>query len=295
MSTNLHALSIDVEDFTSAAVLFACGRIVPPSCDVVPLTERMLALFGEYGAKATCFILGEVAEAYPALVRRIAAEGHELGVHGWHHHRIFQLDTVSCRSSLERAKKLLEDLSGRPVCGYRAVAMSITRSTWWAYDVLADLGFSYSSSIYPFRGKHYGVAGARLGPQQVATRNGSSVLEIPLSVVRVGPLCLPALGGGYLRHFPIAYSRIALRAIEKEGRRAVVYLHPYELDSTASFDSFPIPLSVKERQAVKRFVRGQYRNRHQTEAKVRWLLERARFASLGEAYGAELEQLAGAP
>jgi polysaccharide deacetylase family protein (PEP-CTERM system associated) len=285
-----HALSIDVEDFSNSAVLLACGRVVPPTHDVVRLTERMLGLFAETGTHATCFLLGEVAEAYPDLVRRIVAGGHELGVHGWHHHRIFQLERAADRQSLERSKALMEDLSGKQVRGYRAVAMSITRASWWAYDVLAELGFIYSSSIYPFRGRRYGVPDAPVGSHTVRTSSGATLLEIPLSVVRLGPLRLPALGGGYLRHLPLAYSRLALWALEREGRPAVVYLHPYELDDDAHPDSFPLSLTDAEQVAVRRFMRGQIRNRRHTEAKIRGLLAAAPFTSIQEAFGIEIDR-----
>lgn len=280
MSQLVHAFSLDVEDFANGAVLLACGRVVPPTENVVHLTERMLAILADCSVKATCFLLGDVAEAFPPLVRRIADQGHEIGVHGWHHHRVFQLERDAYRSSLERAKKLLEDISGKVVRGYRAVAMSITRKTWWAYDVVAELGFSYSSSIYPFRGLRYGVPSAPVGPHYVTTAVGASVLEIPLSVITIGPLRLPALGGGYIRHFPFAYTRFALSKLEREGRPGVVYLHPYELDVDAKLDRFPIPVNRGEAKRIAQFARGQYRGREHTERKVRALLQRAAFAPL---------------
>ncbi|MBN1859385.1 DUF3473 domain-containing protein, partial [Candidatus Bipolaricaulota bacterium] len=228
-------------------------------------------------------------EAFPSLVRRVADEGHEIGVHGWHHHRVFQLDRAEFRESLERAKKLMEDISGRAVRGYRAVAMSITRQTWWAYDVVAELGFSYSSSIYPFRGLRYGVPGAPVGPHHITTSSGARLLEIPLSVIRVGPLRLPALGGGYIRHPPLAYSRFALSTLEREGRSGVVYLHPYELDVEAKLDRFPIPLLEGEAKRIARFARGQYRGREHTERKLRALLRRAAFAPLEAVFARAME------
>ncbi|MGV8042539.1 MAG: DUF3473 domain-containing protein [Thermoanaerobaculaceae bacterium] len=248
----------------------------------------MLDLFAEHGARATCFVLGDVAEAFPGLIRRIVAAGHELGVHGWHHHRIFQLDRSMFGESLRRAKGLLEELSGRPVLGYRAVAMSITRETWWAYDVISELGFLYSSSIYPFRGSRYGVPGAPLGPHRVRTAAGAELLEIPLSVAQLGPLRLPVLGGGYLRHFPFLVNRWALRALEREGRRAVVYLHPYELEVGEGAVALSAPLPDAERAKVRRFMRGQLRNRQHTQAKVRGLLSMARFSPIEDVFQAEL-------
>ena len=240
----------------------------------------MLELFSEHDAHATCFLLGDVAAAHPDVVRRIASRGHEVGVHGWHHHRVFQLDVDAYRESLKRAKSLLEDLTGASVIGYRAVAMSITRTTRWAYDVLQEVGFRYSSSVYPFRGARYGIPDAPVGPHEVATSQGETLLEIPFSVVRVGSFRLPALGGGTLRHLPLAYSRFAMRSLEREGRRGVLYLHPYELDVGAVNNGFPVRLLECERRAVRRILRGQYRNRHRTEAKLGALLRAWRFSTL---------------
>ena len=285
----VHALSVDVEEFASAAVLLACGRTTRPAEDVVRLTDGLLGILEEYGVRATCFVLGEVAEAYPDLVRRIAAAGHELGVHGWHHHRVFELERSAFKDSLQRARGLIADLSGQAVLGYRAVAMSITRETWWAYEVLDELGFGYSSSVFPFRGRRYGVPDAPLGPHRVRTPAGSRLVEIPLSVVSLGGVRLPSLGGGYLRHLPLVYNRLALRSIERQRRRAVVYIHPYELDDVARTRPFPIPLREGESAKLEAVTRGQWRNRRATESKLRWLLTAASFAPLREAFGSELE------
>ena len=143
MSGLVHALSVDVEDWNNAAVLWVAGRIVPPTDDVVRNTERMLGLFEEHGVKATWFVLGEVAETFPGLVRRLAEGGHELGVHGYHHHRLHELGPTRFRESILRAKATVEGVSGTRTRGYRAVAMSLTRATWWAYDTLFEVGGEY--------------------------------------------------------------------------------------------------------------------------------------------------------
>lgn len=295
MTKMLHALSLDIEDFSSGLLLLACDRIMPPSSDVMRLTQRMLAMFKEHNVRATCFVLGEVAEAFPGLIRDVAAAGHELGVHGWHHHRVFQLQPETYRQSLIRAKALLEDISGRPVIGYRAVAMSITRATWWAYEILAELGFVYSSSVYPFKGRRYGMNDVSVGPHLIEVPGSRRILEIPLSVIQFGSLRVPVLGGGYLRHLPILFSRFALSRLDRVGQRAVVYLHPYELDTKARLGSFPVPVSDGEMIALRRWARGQFRNRGHTEKKVRALLSHARFAPLAESFEAEIVAMRQAP
>ncbi|MDP2361515.1 MAG: DUF3473 domain-containing protein [bacterium] len=245
----------------------------------------MLGLLEERGVHCTCFVLGEVAEAFPNLVKRIHEQGHELGVHGWHHHRVFEQERTVYGESLRRARALLQDLSGQEVLGYRAVAMSITKATWWAYDAISQAGFRYSSSIYPFRGTRYGVPEASPGAHRVTVGSGGELLEIPLSVVQLGPLRLPALGGGYFRHLPYAYSRWALARLEREQRPAVIYLHPYELDSQFSFWCMPIDLSRAEEHAIRRVFRSQLRNREQTEGKLGKLLAEARCSTIHQVFG----------
>lgn len=279
----LNALTIDVEDMPACLLLRACGRVAPPTESVVPLTERLLSLAEEYGHRATCFVLGEVAERYPGLVRRIHSGGHELGVHGWHHHRVFDLERGVYRESLRRAKSLLEDISGAPVAGYRAVEFSIRKDTLYAYEVLAELGFRYSSSVFPIRGRRYGIPSADLVPYRV-TVPGGSLMEVPMTAVNLGPLRLPALGGGYLRHFPLLYSKVALWLLGREGRPAVMYLHPHEVGSALKVERFPIDLREGEAEKIASLGWSYFRNVHRTEGKLRWMFSRHRFGRIDEVH-----------
>lgn len=283
MSGIVHALTVDVEDWNNAVVLHRTGRVVPPQPAVVRNTERMLELFQEHGARATWFVLGEVGDAYPDLVRRLAGAGQEIGVHGYHHHLVFNLTEAAFREGLRRAKDCLEQLSGRAVFGHRAPAFSINDKVPWAMDVLAELGFAYDSSVYPFRGRRYGNAAAPLAAHPLDTRHGR-LLEIPLTVLEWGPLRLPCCGGGYLRHFPLAYTLWGMRGLVRCGRPAVVYLHPYEIDLDYDRHFLDEQLGDADRRGFGRMRWLQYRGRSQTHFKLRSLLRRFRFDDMDEVF-----------
>lgn len=279
MTPRTHALSVDVEDWSNVVLLHRTGRIVPPQPAVVENTKRMLSLFQEHGARATWFVLGEVAERYPELVRELAAADQEIGVHGYQHHFVYALTQAQFRDHVRRAKEVIEQIAGRSVRGYRAAAFSIRKEQAWAFEVLAELGFEYDSSVFPFRGSRYGMPDAPMTPYEIETRHGR-LTEIPLSVMEAGPLRLPCCGGGYLRHLPRAYTNLALKLLARHDRSAVFYLHPYELQTSRDSEFFDQHSSAEE-QAKFRFADFmQYRNRSRTAPKLRWLLKRYRFDTI---------------
>ncbi len=226
----VNALTVDVEDYFHVTALephiprSAWGRW---PVRVEANTRRVLELLGRHGARATFFVLGWVAERFPGLVREIAAAGHEVASHGWDHRRLTGLTPEDFRRDVLRARILLEDVTGMPVRGYRAPSFSITARTRWAHAVLAETGHAYSSSVYPVRHDLYGMPEAPRGPY----RPVSGLVEVPVTTVRIAGLTLPAGGGGFFRLYPYALSRWALRRVNRrEGRPAVFYFHPWELD-----------------------------------------------------------------
>lgn len=281
-----HALSVDVEDWNNLVVLNRTGRVVAPQPAVVRSSERMLDLFLEYGARATWFTLGEVAATYPKLIRRLVDAGQEIAVHGYHHHLVFTLTEAAFRDGLRRAKDSLEQAGGQAVLGYRAPAFSITPKVPWALDVLKELGFVYDSSVFPFRGGRYGDPAAPLTLYHRATRHGL-LAEVPLTVVEWGEWRLPCCGGGYLRHFPLAYTRWAMRAVERRDRPAVFYLHPHEIELDYDSEFLARHLRREERRGFRRVRWLQYRGRARTEGKLRWLLQRYRFDGIARVFGLE--------
>jgi polysaccharide deacetylase family protein (PEP-CTERM system associated) len=177
--------------------------------------------------QATFFTLGWIAERYPQIVRRIVAEGHELASHGYGHERASDLSETAFTADVTRAKKLLEDIAGAPVLGYRAPSFSIGTANLWAFDVLARAGHRYSSSIYPIRHDHYGMPDS----PRFAYRLNNGLLEVPVTTLRLGKRNLPSSGGGYFRLLPYAVSRWMLKRVNREDREsAVFYFHPWEID-----------------------------------------------------------------
>src|SRR5262249_39412898 len=148
-------------------------------------TTKILDLFEEYGVLATFFVLGWVAERCPGLVREIAERGHEVACHGYSHQLIYEQTPALFREETIRAKACLEDQVQRPVLGYRGASYSIVSSSLWALDVLAQLGFSYDSSIFPVHHDRYGMPQSPRWPYRVTTRSGHSIIEFPLSTTTI--------------------------------------------------------------------------------------------------------------
>lgn len=226
-----NAMSIDVEDYFQVSAFAPYIRREDWNgleCRVERNIERILALLAEKNVKATFFTLGWIAERYPQVVKAILAGGHELASHGYGHERASDLSPTAFLDDISRAKKMLEDLGGVPVVGYRAPSFSIGKGNLWAFDVLREAGYRYSSSVYPIAHDHYGMPDSPRFAYPV--REG--LLEIPVTTVRMGSRNLPSSGGGYFRLLPYALSRWMIRRVnETDGEPAVFYFHPWEIDS----------------------------------------------------------------
>ncbi len=226
-----NALSVDVEDwFQVGAFESVINRADWDGLElrVEANTDACLALFDEAGVKGTFFTLGWIAERNPTLIRRIVEEGHELASHGWAHDRVFTMTKDQFRDDLSRARKMLEDVSGSAITGYRAPSFSIDKRTPWAHEALAEAGYAYSSSVAPVKHDHYGWPEApRFAFEPVA---GSKMLELPVTTARFAGRTLAAGGGGFFRLLPYGFSRWAIRQVNAAGEPAVIYFHPWELD-----------------------------------------------------------------
>jgi polysaccharide deacetylase family protein (PEP-CTERM system associated) len=227
-----NAMTIDVEDyFQVSAFAPHIPRESWPSmtCRVERNVERILALLRERDVKATFFTLGWIAERYPQVVRAIVDEGHELASHGYGHLRASDQSAEEFRDDITRSKAVLEDISGQQVLGYRAPSFSIGTGNLWALDMLRNVGYRYSSSIYPIQHDHYGMPDA---PRFAFYPNGEDgLLEVPITTVRMMDRNLPAGGGGYFRFFPYAVSRWFLNKVNRDDRQSgIFYFHPWEID-----------------------------------------------------------------
>jgi polysaccharide deacetylase family protein (PEP-CTERM system associated) len=230
----VNAFTVDVEDYFQVAAL---APAIPRDSwsareyRVEANTERVLSVLAERGVRGTFFVLGWIAERSPALVKRIAAAGHEIASHGYSHELIYTQTQSEFRSETARSKNHLEELTGSPVVGYRAASFSITRESLWALDVLIDLGFKYDSSIFPIRHDRYGIPGASAELGTIAAPSGRTLIEFPMAAADWFGVKLPVSGGGYFRLLPYFLTRAGLRRINSKQRRPFVfYMHPWEVD-----------------------------------------------------------------
>lgn len=257
-----NALTIDVEDYFQVSALaphFAREDWESVPCRVERNVELILGLLDQRGAKATFFILGWVAQRYPHLVRSIAAGGHEVASHGHSHERASAMTPAAFLADIALAKKLLEDICGRAVTGYRAPSFSIGMGNLWAHDTIAEAGYVYSSSVYPVKHDHYGIPDAPRFPYRL----GSGLIEIPVTTLRWMGRNWPAGGGGYFRLLPYAVSRWQIAKVNRDDQRpAIFYFHPWEVD--------PGQPRVAAASAKTRF--RHYVNLHRTEHRLKRLL-----------------------
>ncbi|MDH5593189.1 MAG: DUF3473 domain-containing protein [Gammaproteobacteria bacterium] len=225
-------MTVDVEDYFQVS---AFEKYIDRSdwnnlpCRVENNTGRLLDLFDKHNVKITFFMLGWVAERYPGLIRKIVDSGHELASHGYSHVRVTEQTPQQFREDIIKTKKLLEDISGKEIKGYRAASYSIGASNLWALQELQEAGHLYSSSIYPIKHDLYGMPEA---PRFAFYPHGDSgILEIPVTTVELGNRKFPCGGGGYFRFFPYMLSRWAMRRVNRhDGQSCLFYFHPWEID-----------------------------------------------------------------
>jgi len=230
-----NALSVDVEEYYHAEIfrrgLNGDGHHSFES-RVERSTDRLLELMREHGARATFFVLGEIAERHPALLRRLAAERHEIACHGDRHDNVWGQSPHEFRADIRRAKRSIEDAAGQAVIGYRAPNFSIRRAQQpWAYPTLLEEGFLYDSSVFPIVHDRYGQPDAPRFAHEVWRHTGRGLLEFPISTVRLARMNFPIGGGGYFRLLPLTVTMMGIHHVNaREGRPVMFYLHPWELD-----------------------------------------------------------------
>lgn len=264
-------LTIDVEDYYQVA---AFEKIVDTEqwqsfeSRVEKNTNRILEILDIYRVSATFFVLGWVAEHFPRIVKEIFSNGHQIGCHSYLHRKIYTLTPKEFREDTQKAKIILEDLTGSQIKGYRAPSFSITRKSLWALEILGELGFTYDSSVFPIIHDNYGIPDA---PRFQYEHEAAGLIEYPISTALVAGRKIPISGGGYFRIFPYWFTRYALQTInKKEGQPFVFYLHPWELD----------PEQPRFQNASLRSRFRHYLNLNATEARFKRLLQDFKFGPL---------------
>ena len=267
----LSCLTIDVEDWFH--ILDSDGA---PSIEqwaklesrIVHNVEKMLSMLDNFSVKATFFWLGWAAERHKSLVLKCHNSGHEVASHGYAHILAYKVGPKAFKNDLLKSRKLLEDIIGDQVFGFRTAGFGIKDNTKWAFDVIAEAGFQYDSSIFPSTRGHGGMPNSQLGPHIIETQNGP-LIEVPMSAVEVMGKRLNLFGGGYLRVAPQWLIQWGIKKLHKAGHPLIVYVHPREIDP----DHPRLPLS-----AIRRF--KCYVNLKSTMPKLQWLCQEYKFCTM---------------
>jgi polysaccharide deacetylase family protein (PEP-CTERM system associated) len=267
-----HHFTVDVEEYFQVS---AFDGVVPRSrwetmeSRVAASVDVLLGLCDEAGVRGTFFTLGWIAERHPTVVRTIARAGHEIASHGWDHKRITQIDVAAMRISVRDSKRILEDLTGLPVRGFRAPSFSIVPGREWALDALIEAGYTYDSSLFPIRRAGYGYPGMPRDPYWIK-RAAGRLAELPPATLEVMGARIPAAGGGYFRLLPYGLTHTAIAQCERRGVPGTFYIHPWEVD----------PGQPRIQSTLRTRIR-HYSGIAGTEGRLRRLLRAFRFQSMG--------------
>lgn len=272
----LNAMTVDVEDYFQVSAFDP--YISKDSWSRYPgrveaNTDKILTLFSDYNVKATFFTLGWVAQKYPALIRRIVDDGHDMASHGWDHTRVTQLTQPEFAADIRKSKQILEDTSGQRVTGYRAPSYSFNKDNQWTHPTLVDEGYLYSSSIAPINHPFYGFPGA---PRFAHTRADDTILELPITTTRLIGKNYPCGGGGWFRLYPYGLSRWGLNRVNNnEKEAAIFYFHPWEID--------PQQPRVSCSNPVAKF--RHYQNLAHMEGRLKRLMNDFAWGTIPDAFG----------
>ncbi|CUS31801.1 XrtA system polysaccharide deacetylase [Candidatus Nitrospira nitrificans] len=268
-----HVLSFDVEEHFQVSAFWSDDRRQQwdrLESRVEQNTLRLAELLEHFETKATFFILGWVAERHPGLVKALAKQGHEIASHGYGHELVGSQTENEFRDDVRRSKRILEELTGEVIFGYRAPSFSITDRTPWALPILVEEGYLYDSSIYA-RFQPSEKVGMQRGVQEIVTAAGP-IFEVALPTANLCGIQLPTPGGGYFRLLPYSASRMVLKQFEKTGTQFVMYLHPWEIDPDQPRMEGPVISKIRH-----------YLNLEWTEQRLKYLLRDFTFAPVVEA------------
>lgn len=272
VGTCLHALSIDVEDWYQSFY----GSNAPISEVCVYNTRRVLDLLLYHNVRGTFFVQGMVARQFPYLIKTIHMEGHEIQSHGYSHRPVNSMTPAEFKKELTETSKLIEDITGEPVIGFRAPDFSIDRKSFWAFEVMIECGIRYDSSIFPLKTKRYGINGFEKGYSIIRTSSGI-IEELPVSVFELTCLKgvrIPVGGGGYFRLFPSWFLKYCFKRLDEQGVPFIIYCHPHE------FNPQGWRQILKSIPLYHRFHQGLGRNGFQ--GKVAQLLKLGKYVTISE-------------
>lgn len=265
-------LTVDLEDwFQSSLELFGIKNREEVFCTtkrVVKNVEKLLQIFNHHQIKATFFVLGRVAEDFPELIREIHRQRHEIASHGYAHKLVYKQSKEEFKEDLRKSIDIIENIIEEKVLGYRAPYFSITEDVLWVLEILKQEGLKYDASIFPLKRKLYGV-------KDIGQININGIIEFPASKTSILGYEFPFGGGGYLRLFPYRITNWAIKKLNKKGKSAMVYIHPYEIDTEDrnNYESFDVKIT-KFTKFTQEF------NREKTEYKIKALLRDFEFTTI---------------
>jgi len=269
----LNSFSIDVEDWFHILKSHTAPHVKlwdTLESRLEPNLRRLLEMLDTAKIRATFFWLGWLADRNKSLLRECCRAGHEIASHGYHHVLPDVVGAELFKDDIERAKKTLEDITGKQVLGFRVAGFGIKKRTRWAFDVIKEVGYEYDSSVFPAMHEHNCMLATSIGPHMIRTENGLLV-EVPVPAAKILGVRFYLFGGGYLRLSPIRLIQWGINNLQQASQPLIVYIHPRELDP----EQPRLPLS-----AIRRF--RCYVNLKTTLPKLRWLLKKYDFVPMCE-------------
>lgn len=247
-------MTIDWEDFGQLNYFYNSGVITDPLDNIDRQTSIILDLFSSTGTKATFFILGMLAKSKPGLVKKIKSHGHEIALHGNNHLNFLHLDRIQAKKDIEDGLKLVEDISGSKIFGFRAPFFSINESNLFVLEILSEMDFLYDSSIFPMKLPRYGIRGFDTRDSLINFSNGGKIVELPMSIYETNKFSIPISGGGYFRVLPYFLLNYFFRKISESDGNAMIYMHPYEFDNELIrfSDNFPKEFKISFQKIIRK-------------------------------------------
>ena len=274
MTEVINAFTVDFEDWYQGLEIHKIDSWHKFESRIERNCHKMLEILKAHDTRATFFILGYLAEKYPRLVKTIHDLGHEIGSHGFSHTQIFQLSPEQFASEIARTNDAVHKAIGKRPIGFRAPIFSIIQESFWALDMLSSCGFQYDSSIYPTLNYRYGMVRANRFRHEIITETNRKIVEIPVATARMFNVNIPVGGGAYFRVWPYFVTRWAFKALNREGRPGVFYVHPWEIDPDQPKIELPRRLSLTH-----------YYRLGSTEKKLHRLLSDFKFSTMSDVFG----------
>lgn len=280
----LHGLSFDIEDWHQLESIRVDGTPGEASTSVDGCIERILDLCDDTGVKATFFVLGLLAEQRPHLVKAIAVRGHEIASHSLRHRLVHSMSTADFVEDLADSKKLLEDLSGTPVVGFRAPEFSVQRLDHPCFAALCEAGFQYDSSVFPVPSMRYGIVDAPHAPFTISTAAGDLV-ELPLATTELARWRIPIAGGSHFRILPTSFIASAAQRADDRDESLIFYFHPYEFSRKLLY----LTGGLRRNRPILKHLALHNFGTKRVERSLRMLCARLKFTPLRELAKARIE------